>query len=98
MSELKAQKGFKDNSIVLCPETCLNNNASLQEDVYSDFTETCGPHMHGRIVQVPNRKTNITDCMIEFDKEMKLVYGLTREDSFSFAPCNANTKKLLKKE
>ena len=80
MPELKAQKVFKDNSVVLCPETCLHENASLQEDFYSDFTETHGSHAHGRIVQTLNRKTNATDFEIEFDKENTLFDGMTHED------------------
>ena len=47
--ELKAQKGFKENSVVLCPETYLHNNASLQEEINSVFTETHGPRVDGRI-------------------------------------------------
>ena len=82
---------------MLCPETCLHNNASLQEDFYLDSTEIHGPHVHGRIVQVPNRKTNATDCVIEFDKEKTLVYGLTPKDLCPSIPHNANTKKLLKR-
>ena len=95
--ELKAQKGFKDDSVVMRPEAHLHNNASLQEDINSEFTEVHEPRAHGRIVKVPNRKKKIACFTIEFDKEKKLVDGLMREDSCSSTPCKANTKKSLKK-
>ena len=40
----------------------------------------CGPHVHGRIVQVPSRKNNATHCAIDFDKEKILVDELTHDD------------------
>ena len=55
------------------------------------------PHAHGRIVKVPNRKTNTTDHMVEFDKENKLVDGLTHKRLYSSFPYNSNDKKLLKR-
>ena len=38
-----------------------------------------GPHVYGRVVQVPNRSHNKTDYAIEFDKEKTLVDGLTHK-------------------
>ena len=56
-----------------------------------------GPHVHGIIVQVPNRKTNATEYVTEFDKDKTLVDGLTHENSCSSISCNARTKKILKR-
>ena len=95
--ELKAQKGFKGNSVVLCPEIYLQHNTSLKDTISSDFTEMYGPYAYGRIVQVPNRKKNIPDYIIEYDKEKDLVDGVTHEDLCSTIPSSAVTKQLLKR-
>ena len=95
--DLKAQKGFKDNSVLLCPETHIQNNYLLKEAIVSDFIETRGPHAYGRIVQVPNRKKSIVDFTIYFDKEKKIFDGVAHEDSYSSMPSNTITKQLLKR-
>ena len=56
-----------------------------------------GPYAYGRIVQVPNRKKNIPDYIIEYDKEKDLVDGVTHEDLCSTIPSSAVTKQLLKR-
>ena len=82
---------------MLCcvPKHTFIKKPSSQEDFYSDFTEIHRQHVHGRIVQVPNRLYDDTGCAIEFDKEKTLVDGLTHKDLCSSMPCNTNTKKLL---
>ena len=95
--KLKVQKGFKDNSVVLCPKICLHDNSLLQEDFHSNCTAMHEPHVHGKIIQVSNRKTNATDYAIEFDTEKTLDDGLTYEDLFFSMTFNTNTKKILKR-
>ena len=94
---LKCQKGFKENSVVLCPSVFLHNNETLLDSIRKEFKEMYGPYAYGKITQVPNRKNNVNEYMIEYDKEKGLVDDVAYEDLCTLIPGSSSMKKLLKR-
>ena len=94
---LKCQKGLKGNSVVLCPSVFLHNNETLLESIRKEFKEVYGPYAYGKITQVPNRKKNVNEYMIEYDNEKGLVDDVAYEDLCTLIPGSSSMKNLLKR-
>ena len=92
---LKCQKGLKGNSIILYPSVFLHNNETLLDSICKEFKEVHGPYAHGKITQVPNRKNNASEHMIEYDNKKGLVDDVAYQDLCTLILGSSFIKKLL---
>ena len=68
-STMKPQRGYMNNSIVLCPKVYLYNQFEKKLDVMEKFSYENGPFAYGKIVQVPNAKKNVTEYIVRYEKK-----------------------------
>ena len=94
---LKWQNGLKGNSVVVCPLVFLHNNETLLDSIRKEFNEMYGPYAYGKIIQVPNRKKNVNEYMIEYDNKKSLVDDVAYEDLCTLIPGSSSMKALLKR-
>ena len=86
------------NSVVVCPGIYLYHDQEMLASTMKDFKEMYGPYAYGKIVSVPNRKTNVFEYGIEYDRKKSATVGeVGYEDLCTTVYGNAATKQLLKR-
>ena len=86
----------QDVDVDVYPLVFLYNNGTILESIDKELKEMYGQNAYGRITQVPNKKKNIDDFMIEYDKKKGLVDGVVHDDLYTLIPGSSLAKDLLK--